>query len=697
MRHRTPAIILLAAALAACNHEADGEHPVQKSIEADWPDGLAEADARQINEQFSLLLTLMGNTAVTNHILSSVEGLPIVLQFDGTTLVQSNLCTVVGTLLASNPALAQAVGLDEDAVPPDGMAWPQQGATCLAFPGGGEVLEELTDIVERVHAQIQAAIGPLGSQLADAVEHHSDGWAEMTHFSLGTLTADVGALTFETAPAEDRATLTLGLDDLNIPFKLLWDITLFDDPESPQDFHLTADGLSFVVHLDFGQETHCPAGGSDVCEVFSNVEVEHGELAFSGLHTGDSIVLTIWGVEKEIPFASYLNDAVVNPMLAGHLPPGTILVDSTMLRDDYVGVRVDVADDGLLFTVGLDFDEDAIYLDDVCAAVSDPAQIDSDGDGIGNACDVCPQHWRARLAAPDADDDGVPDACDNCPDTSNAHQYNADGDGAGDACDPCPDYYRDDEDGDGVCGNVDNCFAYNPDQADSDGDGIGDACDQCPDLAHPDNRDTDGDGLGNPCDPDDEGDGVLDADDNCPMLANADQIDLDLDGVGDACDPCLPVDVWRFAIPCPERPARIVVRQGPSGRRVLRTIDPADIDLRPDWMRPFCVDLTDPEVQEYLAPYQANNDYDGDGVCDPLDPDDDEDGVADPRDYCAGEGSLPGGDCRHFEPLPEFHPGPYPPYLLDSVVRVLPQREQQFITLPVFERMTRRPPERRSR
>jgi hypothetical protein len=53
-----------------------------------------------------------------------------------------------------------------------------------------------------------------------------------------------------------------------------------------------------------------------------------------------------------------------------------------------------------------------------------------------------------------------------------------DGDGIGDACDACPNDPDNDADGDGVCGDVDNCpSVYNPDQADTDGDGIGDACD----------------------------------------------------------------------------------------------------------------------------------------------------------------------------------------------------------------------------
>src|SRR3990170_6776643 len=85
----------------------------------------------------------------------------------------------------------------------------------------------------------------------------------------------------------------------------------------------------------------------------------------------------------------------------------------------------------------------------------------------------------------DHDGDTIDDAVDNCPDVANEDQADTDGDGVGDACEP-------DSDGDGVIDDFDVCpgiddiinsdFDGLPDgcEPDSDGDGVIDDFDACP-------------------------------------------------------------------------------------------------------------------------------------------------------------------------------------------------------------------------
>ena len=75
--------------------------------------------------------------------------------------------------------------------------------------------------------------------------------------------------------------------------------------------------------------------------------------------------------------------------------------------------------------------------------------------------------------APDSDGDGVPDTTDNCPDDDNPGQTDTDQDGQGDACDS-------DDDDDGLTDDEELAIGTDPLDPDTDDDQLGDATDPLP-------------------------------------------------------------------------------------------------------------------------------------------------------------------------------------------------------------------------
>jgi hypothetical protein len=96
----------------------------------------------------------------------------------------------------------------------------------------------------------------------------------------------------------------------------------------------------------------------------------------------------------------------------------------------------------------------------------------------------------------DSDGDGVLDSLDNCPNKCNSDQHDSDNDGDGDVCDPTP-----------GCAAPPNCGGCGPlccevecSLTDSDSDGIPDCADNCPAKCNVNQLDADGDGIGDVCD-----------------------------------------------------------------------------------------------------------------------------------------------------------------------------------------------------
>ena len=366
---------------------------------------------------------------------------------------------------------------------------------------------------------------------------------------------------------------------------------------------------------------------------------------------------------------------------------------------------------GICNGTGIDSDQDGIC-DDIDSCLVGSGAIDEcgicDGSGINeNACDCnnntldclnvcggeavidgcgqCSGYYISanNFAHPavDYDNDGICDGSDAdngllsesaCNQIANSVWYgvqnqaiatcgdglcDADAFGNCDGNDTCLNDSDNDTDGDGVCGNIDQCEGFD-DSIDLDFDGVIDGCDLC----QGDNAsgDLDGDGECSDIDEDDDNDGISDNVDICPNDADddADQdgicgdidscegfndnIDADGDGIADGCDNCegfddnIDADGDGIADGCDSCPNDADDDADADG--ICGDIDQCEgfddnIDTDTDGIADGCDTCLN----------DSDNDTDGDGICGDIDTcplddnnDADNDGICGDIDSCEG-------------------------------------------------------------
>ncbi|MCP3098635.1 OmpA family protein [Myxococcus sp. K15C18031901] len=226
-------------------------------------------------------------------------------------------------------------------------------------------------------------------------------------------------------------------------------------------------------------------------------------------------------------------------------------------------------------------------------------ETDSDGDGVLDKDDPCPDQAEDKdgfqdadgCPDPDNDNDGILDVNDKCPDLAGVAENQGcpaeapkdrDGDGIVDPLDKCPDQPEDkdgfqDEDGcpdldndnDGIVDTADKCpneagSMQNMGCPDRDGDGVNDSADKCPD--EPEDKDGFQDEDGCP-DLDNDADGLADAQDKCPNEAGPPENsgcpdkDTDNDGVVDRLDACVDQPGTKEERGCPKVYKNVVIKR----------------------------------------------------------------------------------------------------------------------------------------
>jgi len=369
----------------------------------------------------------------------------------------------------------------------------------------------------------------------------------------------------------DTSAYDIDSNDDNDDWSDVDEVNCGTDPMDSTDFPADFDGDLTCDPVDPDDDND---GVEDGIDAFPNDPYESSDL--DGDEIGDN-------ADNDDDGDGYLDGADAFPTDA------TEWIDSD---GDGIGDNTDTDDDG----DGVADDLDAFPLDD-------SESVDSDGDGFGDNID------------PDDDGDGILDESDSFPNDS-TEAVDTDGDGIGDVQD-------NDDDGDGVEDSNDAFPLDSSETTDFDGDGIGDNSDSDIDGDGYSNAldefdydswewgDVDGDGIGDNADSDNDNDGVADELDAFPFDAS-ETVDMDGDGVGDNADADDDGDSYNDdvdAFPADENEWLDTDGDGTGNN--------ADSDDDGDGFS----DANENDCgTDTLDDDDTPPDYDGDGICDALDP-----------------------------------------------------------------------------